>query len=60
MINPIERRHDTLPISKTFYSRLLLPENAIRLRVKRFKCCGQFTDKVGCTCWLRSPMKAER
>jgi len=55
-----ERRHDTLPISKTFCSRLLSLGNVIRLKVKRFKYYGLSTDKVERTCLLLFPMKAER
>ena len=60
MTNMIKRRHDTLPISKTFRSRLRSPGNVIRLKAKCCKYSGLSTDKVEHTCLLLCPMKAER
>ena len=37
VVNCIEGTHDTLPISKTFRSRLSLPERAIRSKGKHFR-----------------------
>ena len=60
MIKTPERRHDTLPISKTFRGRLPSSGNVIRLKAKRCKYSGLSTDKVEHTCLLLCPMKAER
>ncbi len=60
MVYTVERKHDTLPIPKTFRRLLPSPENAIRLKAKYCKRYGKPTDKAGFICSLSSPMKVDR
>ncbi|MEJ2239902.1 MAG: hypothetical protein P8X82_16555, partial [Gemmatimonadales bacterium] len=60
VVDPVERKHHTLPISKTFRTPLPSRENAIRLKAKGCKRYGRLIDKVSYTCSLSSPMKVGR